>query len=200
MTTEEEDSATLPGPRLQHRQLELPNERPGPCRVGAGPLGNAVIAKRPVKVLSHPDPRHALMRRLDYRSPCCREWARKLANCSSVLRDWRLRVRGGRANGRRAAVSLADTGRRHMLEQEVLTLGHLGFLAVGLLAQHLRKGFEYGKQRCTAIPLRRPAATHACLLGDVSTVSMPSSSAIRLPSRTLTIHFPTLILGLHPRQ
>ena len=27
---------------------------------------------------------------------------------------------GGRANGRRAAVSLADTGRRHVLEQEGL--------------------------------------------------------------------------------
>src|SRR5215472_13676530 len=60
---------------------------------------------------------------------------------------------GGRANGRRAAVSLADTGRRHMLEQEGLnTWGIWDFSQWHLLAQHLRKGFEYAKQRCTAYP------------------------------------------------
>jgi acyl-CoA reductase-like NAD-dependent aldehyde dehydrogenase len=60
---------------------------------------------------------------------------------------------GGRANGRRAASSLADTGRRHMLEQEGLnTWGIWDFSQWPLLAQHLRKGFEYAKQRCTAYP------------------------------------------------
>jgi acyl-CoA reductase-like NAD-dependent aldehyde dehydrogenase len=60
---------------------------------------------------------------------------------------------GGRANGRRAATSLADTGRRHMLEQEGLnTWGIWDFSQWHLLAQHLRKGFEYAKQRCTAYP------------------------------------------------
>jgi acyl-CoA reductase-like NAD-dependent aldehyde dehydrogenase len=60
---------------------------------------------------------------------------------------------GGRANGRRAAVSLADTGRRHMLEQEGLNAwGIWDFSQWHLLAQHLRKGFEYAKQRCTAYP------------------------------------------------
>ncbi len=60
---------------------------------------------------------------------------------------------GGRANGRKAAVSLADTGRRHMLEQEGLnTWGIWDFSQWHLLAQHLRKGFEYAKQRCTAYP------------------------------------------------
>jgi acyl-CoA reductase-like NAD-dependent aldehyde dehydrogenase len=60
---------------------------------------------------------------------------------------------GGRANGRRAAVSLADTGRRHMLEQEGLNAwGVWDFSQWHLLAQHLRKGFEYAKQRCTAYP------------------------------------------------
>ena len=60
---------------------------------------------------------------------------------------------GGRANGRRAAVSLADTGRRHMLEQEGLnTWGIWDFSQWDLLAQHFRKGFEYAKQRCTAYP------------------------------------------------
>ena len=60
---------------------------------------------------------------------------------------------GGRANGRRAAVSLADTGRRHMLEQEGLNAwGVWDFSQWDLLAQHMRKGFEYAKQRCTAYP------------------------------------------------
>ena len=60
---------------------------------------------------------------------------------------------GGRANGRKAATSLADTGRRHFLEQEGLnTWGIWGFSQWDLLAGHLKKGFEYGKQRCTAYP------------------------------------------------
>ncbi|MGH8921981.1 MAG: aldehyde dehydrogenase family protein, partial [Actinomycetes bacterium] len=60
---------------------------------------------------------------------------------------------GGRANGRRVAVSLADTGRRHMLEQEGLNCwGVWDFSQWHLLGQHLRKGFEYAKQRCTAYP------------------------------------------------
>jgi acyl-CoA reductase-like NAD-dependent aldehyde dehydrogenase len=60
---------------------------------------------------------------------------------------------GGRANGRKAATSLADTGRRHMLEQEGLNAwGIWDFSQWELLAGHLKKGFEYAKQRCTAYP------------------------------------------------
>jgi acyl-CoA reductase-like NAD-dependent aldehyde dehydrogenase len=60
---------------------------------------------------------------------------------------------GGRANGRRAATSLADRGRRHFLEQEGLNAwGVWDFTQWPLLAQHIRKGFEYAKQRCTAYP------------------------------------------------
>jgi acyl-CoA reductase-like NAD-dependent aldehyde dehydrogenase len=60
---------------------------------------------------------------------------------------------GGRSNGRAAATNLADTGRRHMLEQEGLnTWGVWDFAQWDLLAQQLRKGFEYAKQRCTAYP------------------------------------------------
>lgn len=60
---------------------------------------------------------------------------------------------GGRANGRRAATSLADTGRRHMLEQEGLNAwGVWDFSQWDLFARHLKKGFEYAKQRCTAYP------------------------------------------------
>jgi acyl-CoA reductase-like NAD-dependent aldehyde dehydrogenase len=58
---------------------------------------------------------------------------------------------GGRSNGRVAATSLADRRRRHFLEQEGLNAwGIWDFTEWELLAQHLRKGFEYAKQRCTA--------------------------------------------------
>jgi len=60
---------------------------------------------------------------------------------------------GGRSNGRAAATTLADTKRRHFLEQEGLNAwGIWEFNQWGLLAQHVRKGFEYAKQRCTAYP------------------------------------------------
>jgi acyl-CoA reductase-like NAD-dependent aldehyde dehydrogenase len=60
---------------------------------------------------------------------------------------------GGRSNGRKAAVSLADTGKRHILEQEGLNAwGVWDFSQWDLLGGHLRKGFEYAKQRCTAYP------------------------------------------------
>jgi acyl-CoA reductase-like NAD-dependent aldehyde dehydrogenase len=60
---------------------------------------------------------------------------------------------GGRANGRAAATTLADKRRRHFLEQEGLNAwGIWDFTEWDLLAQHLKKGFEYAKQRCTAYP------------------------------------------------
>ena len=60
---------------------------------------------------------------------------------------------GGRTTGGQIAASLVDTGKRHMLEQEGLnTWGIWDFTGWDELAAHLRKGFEYGKQRCTAYP------------------------------------------------
>lgn len=60
---------------------------------------------------------------------------------------------GGRSNGRKAASTLADLRRRHILEQEGLnTWGIWNFSQWPLLAGHLKKGFEYAKQRCTAYP------------------------------------------------
>src|SRR6266511_308773 len=60
---------------------------------------------------------------------------------------------GGRTNGGKVAARLVDTGQRHVLEQEGLnTWGIFDFSHWGLLAKHLKKGFEYGKQRCTAYP------------------------------------------------
>lgn len=60
---------------------------------------------------------------------------------------------GGRSNGRKAASTLADLRRRHILEQEGLNAwGIWNFSQWELLAGHLKKGFEYAKQRCTAYP------------------------------------------------
>ena len=60
---------------------------------------------------------------------------------------------GGRDNGGKVAGQLVDTGKRHMLEQEGLNCwGIWEFSDWDGLAAHLRKGFEYAKQRCTAYP------------------------------------------------
>jgi acyl-CoA reductase-like NAD-dependent aldehyde dehydrogenase len=60
---------------------------------------------------------------------------------------------GGRSNGGKVAAGLLDTGKRHMLEQEGLNAwGIWEFSDWDGLAAHLKKGFEYGKQRCTAYP------------------------------------------------
>lgn len=60
---------------------------------------------------------------------------------------------GGRDNGGKVAAQLVDTGKRHMLEQEGLNCwGIWEFSDWDGLATHLRKGYEYAKQRCTAYP------------------------------------------------
>jgi len=60
---------------------------------------------------------------------------------------------GGRSNGGKVAAQLVDTGKRHMLEQEGLNCwGIWNFSGWDGLAAHLRKGYEYAKQRCTAYP------------------------------------------------
>jgi acyl-CoA reductase-like NAD-dependent aldehyde dehydrogenase len=60
---------------------------------------------------------------------------------------------GGRSNGAKIATQLVDTGKRHFLEQEGLNAwGIWDFSDWTTLGAHLRKGFEYGKQRCTAYP------------------------------------------------
>jgi len=60
---------------------------------------------------------------------------------------------GGRSNGGKVAAALLDTDKRHMIEQEGLNAwGIWDFSRWDLLAGHVRKGFEYAKQRCTAYP------------------------------------------------
>src|SRR5689334_4565456 len=75
---------------------------------------------------------------------------------------------GGRSNGGKVAAALLDAGsgppgeaaraglgagKRHFIEQEGLNAwGVWDFSQWDLLAGHLKKGFEYAKQRCTAYP------------------------------------------------
>lgn len=65
---------------------------------------------------------------------------------------------GGRSNGGKVAAALLDTpsnssAKRHFIEQEGLNAwGVWDFSQWDLLAGFLKKGFEYGKQRCTAYP------------------------------------------------
>jgi acyl-CoA reductase-like NAD-dependent aldehyde dehydrogenase len=117
--------------------------------------GNAVVAKTPSQGGFHClTLAHALMRRADLPVTLVSGVGAKLGD---VLIQGKgigaLAFVGGRANGRKAATSLADTGRRHMLEQEGLNAwGIWDFSQWDALAAHLKKGFEYGKQRCTAYP------------------------------------------------
>jgi acyl-CoA reductase-like NAD-dependent aldehyde dehydrogenase len=60
---------------------------------------------------------------------------------------------GGRSNGGKVAAALLDSDKRHFIEQEGLNAwGVWDFSQWDALAAHLKKGFEYGKQRCTAYP------------------------------------------------
>ncbi|MGA5702179.1 aldehyde dehydrogenase family protein [Peterkaempfera bronchialis] len=117
--------------------------------------GNAVVAKTPSQGGFHClTLAHALMRRAGL--PVTLLSGRGSSIGDVLIRSpglGALAFVGGRANGRKAATSLADLGRRHFLEQEGLnTWGIWDFSQWDVLAAHLRKGFEYAKQRCTAYP------------------------------------------------
>lgn len=58
---------------------------------------------------------------------------------------------GGKTNGRDIAASLYDREKRYMLEMEgINAYGIWQFSQWDMLAKQLRRGFDYGKQRCTA--------------------------------------------------
>ncbi|HVA91584.1 MAG TPA: aldehyde dehydrogenase family protein [Chloroflexota bacterium] len=60
---------------------------------------------------------------------------------------------GGKTNGRDIAASLYDREKRYMLEMEgVNAYGIWDFSDWATLAAQIKKGFEYGKQRCTSYP------------------------------------------------
>ncbi|NUO62876.1 MAG: aldehyde dehydrogenase family protein [Gemmatimonadaceae bacterium] len=58
---------------------------------------------------------------------------------------------GGRSSGRAVAAALLDSHKRHILEMEgVNAYGVWGFTDWKAFAAQLKKGYDYGKQRCTA--------------------------------------------------
>jgi len=84
---------------------------------------------------------------------------------------------GGRSNGGKVAAALLDTDKRHMIEQEGLNAwGIWEFSQWDVLAGHLKKGFEYGKQRCTAYPR---FVVQRELVADFLDVYMPVVNRIR---------------------
>ncbi|MFL6270088.1 MAG: aldehyde dehydrogenase family protein [Actinomycetes bacterium] len=117
--------------------------------------GNAVIAKTPTDgglcalTLSA-----ALMRRSDLPVTLLSGSGSRLSP-ALVLNDdiGCLAFVGGRDAGGQIASQLVQTDKRHMLEQEGLNAwGIWEFSDWDGLAAHLKKGFEYAKQRCTAYP------------------------------------------------
>ncbi|NAS23768.1 aldehyde dehydrogenase family protein [Herbidospora sp. NEAU-GS84] len=71
---------------------------------------------------------------------------------------------GGRDTGGQVATSLADLGRRHILEQEGLNCwGVWEYSDWATLTGQIRKTYDYAKQRCTAYPrfvVQRSAFDH----------------------------------------
>ena len=58
---------------------------------------------------------------------------------------------GGKSSGRDVEAALLDRGTRYMIEMEgINSYGVWGFSDWSALAEQIRRGFEYGKQRCTA--------------------------------------------------
>ncbi|MGI8493525.1 MAG: aldehyde dehydrogenase family protein [Acidimicrobiales bacterium] len=151
----DEERAALPGPVSNIASWNYPMSVQVHSELVQALAGNAVVAKTPSQGGFHClTLAHALMRRAGLPVSLLSGVGGQLGE--ALIRSegiGALAFVGGRANGRRAAVSLADTGRRHMLEQEGLnTWGIWDFSQWHLLGQHLRKGFEYAKQRCTAYP------------------------------------------------
>jgi acyl-CoA reductase-like NAD-dependent aldehyde dehydrogenase len=84
---------------------------------------------------------------------------------------------GGRSNGGKVAAQLVDTGKRHMLEQEGLNAwGVWDFSDWDSLSQHIRKGFEYAKQRCTSYPR---FVVQRELMADFLATYLPVVSSVR---------------------
>ncbi len=150
-----EARSPLPGPISNIASWNYPMSVQVHAELVQALAGNAVVAKTPSQGGFHClTLAHAFMVRaglpMTLLSGVGSKLADALVNSPSL---GALAFVGGRANGRAAATRLADTKRRHFLEQEGLnTWGVWDFTQWELLAQHLRKGFEYAKQRCTAYP------------------------------------------------
>jgi acyl-CoA reductase-like NAD-dependent aldehyde dehydrogenase len=145
----------LPGPVSNIASWNYPMSVQVHAELVQALAGNGVVAKTPSQGGFHTlTLAHALMKRAGLPVTL-------LSGVGSSLGDalisspeiGALAFVGGRTNGRKAATTLADTGKRHLLEQEGLnTWGIWDFSDWDGLAGHLKKGFEYAKQRCTAYP------------------------------------------------
>ena len=117
--------------------------------------GNAVVAKTPTDGgLCALTLATALMRRCELPATLVSGSGSRLSPALVLSDDIGcLAFVGGRDAGGQIASQLVQTDKRHMLEQEGLNAwGVWEFSDWDALAGHLKKGFEYGKQRCTAYP------------------------------------------------
>ncbi|NDC47018.1 MAG: aldehyde dehydrogenase family protein, partial [Actinobacteria bacterium] len=117
--------------------------------------GNAVVAKTPSQGGFHAlTVSHALMARAGLPATLVSGSGAELSEALISTPDLGALVFvGGRTNGRKIATRLADLRRRHVLEQEGLNAwGVWNFSQWNDLGGHLKKGFAYAKQRCTAYP------------------------------------------------
>jgi acyl-CoA reductase-like NAD-dependent aldehyde dehydrogenase len=147
--------APLPGPISNIASWNYPMSVQVHSELVQALAGNAVVAKTPSQGGFHTlTVAHAIMRRQGLPVTLLSGAGSELGNALiSGPGIGALAFVGGRANGRKAATTLADTGKRHFLEQEGLNAwGIWDFSDWDGLAAHLRKGFEYAKQRCTAYP------------------------------------------------
>ncbi|MBV9484729.1 MAG: aldehyde dehydrogenase family protein, partial [Frankiaceae bacterium] len=149
------DRTPLPGPVSNIASWNYPMSVQVHAELVQALAGNAVVAKTPSQGGFHTlTLAHAIMRRHGLPVTLVSGVGGALGDALiSTPEIGALAFVGGRANGRKAATTLADTGKRHFLEQEGLnTWGIWDFSGWEDLAKHLKKGFEYAKQRCTAYP------------------------------------------------
>ncbi|MCW2600386.1 MAG: aldehyde dehydrogenase family protein [Frankiales bacterium] len=145
----------LPGPVSNIASWNYPMSVQVHAELVQALAGNAVVAKTPSQGGFHTlTLAHAIMRRQGLPVTLLSGVGSSLGNALiSAPEIGALAFVGGRANGRKAATTLADTGKRHFLEQEGLNAwGIWDFSKWDELGAHLKKGFEYAKQRCTAYP------------------------------------------------
>jgi len=117
--------------------------------------GNAVVAKTPTQGGFHAlTLAHAMMARAGLPATLVSGSGSELSEALiSSPELGALVFVGGRTNGRKVATRLADLRKRHVLEQEGLNVwGVWNFSQWGDLGGHVKKGFAYAKQRCTAYP------------------------------------------------
>ena len=117
--------------------------------------GNAVVAKTPTQGGFHAlTLAHAMMARAGLPATLVSGSGAELSEALiSTPELGALVFVGGRTNGRKVATRLADLRKRHVLEQEGLNAwGVWNYSQWNDLAGHLKKGFAYAKQRCTAYP------------------------------------------------